>query len=195
MESIMVFTSDRSARGVLNSRTSLSHLQEEPLVAAAVDLLRCLNQLFGGVQCLTTGQQLSVQSLQFTLLLLLQADGPLIVSLRQSLQHIVVVLLQVLLPTAKVLLHRYRCPSQLSPVRNLGDNLSPMEREWNQKHFLCPEHIIIVFMSIFCPCGRRRVSLTGLKAKGLIGADRKPLEGGDILGRSASSSSSSPSSG
>ncbi|KAG7218280.1 hypothetical protein INR49_010338 [Caranx melampygus] len=166
MESIMVFTSDRSARGVLNSRTSLSHLQEEPLVAAAVDLLRCLNQLFGGIQCLTTGQQLSVQSLQFTLLLLLQADGPLIVSLRQSLQHIVVVLLQVLLPTAKVLLHS-------SSVL---------------------EHIIIVFMSIFCPCGRRRVSLTGLKAKGLIGADRKPLEGGDILGRSASSSSSSSSS-
>lgn len=81
------------------------YLQEHPLVWRAVDLLGCLNELLGGIQCLTAGEQLTVQSLHLTLLLLHQACSPLIVALGQRLQHVIVVLLQVLLLTAKVLLH------------------------------------------------------------------------------------------
>lgn len=83
----------------------LGHLQEQPLVLAAVDLLGRLNQLLGGIHRLTAGQQLTVQAFQLALLLLLQSSRPLVVSLRQRLQHVVVVLLQVLLLTAKILLH------------------------------------------------------------------------------------------
>lgn len=72
---------------------------------AAVDLLRCLDELLGGIECLTTGQQLTIQGFQLTLLLLLQPCRALILSLRQCLQHVIVVLLQVLLLTAKILLY------------------------------------------------------------------------------------------
>lgn len=58
-----------------------THLQEKPLVMTAVGLLGCLDELLGGIHCLTTGQQLSVQGLQLTLLFLLQSGGPFVVSL------------------------------------------------------------------------------------------------------------------
>ena len=90
-------------------RNELGHLQEEPLVLAAVDLLGRLNQLLGGVYCLTASQQLTVQGLQFALLLLLHRSRPLVISLRQRLQHVVVVLLQVLLLAAKILLYMHVC--------------------------------------------------------------------------------------
>lgn len=83
----------------------LWHLQEEPLVLTAVDLLGHLNELLGGIHFLTTCQQLSVQGLQLSLLLLPQSSRPLIASLRQRLQHVVVVLLKVLFSTAKILLN------------------------------------------------------------------------------------------
>lgn len=88
----------------LTEDSKLQHLQEKPLVLSAVDLLRGFNEFFGGVHGLTAGQQLFVQRLQLPLLLLLQARRPLAVPLRQRLQHIVVVLLQVLLSPAKILL-------------------------------------------------------------------------------------------
>lgn len=103
----MIYWSRLSACVQLKSaqQLRLGHLQEEPLVLEAVDLLGRLDQLLGGVDGLTAGQQLVVQGLQLALLLLLQPGRPLVVSLGQRLQHVVVVLLQVLLLTAKVLLH------------------------------------------------------------------------------------------
>lgn len=85
-----------------------SHLQEEPLVLAAIDLLSRLDELLGGVQRLTTSQQLTVQGFQLALLLLLQPSRPLVIALRQGLQHVVVVLLQVLLLTAEIVLWSQR---------------------------------------------------------------------------------------
>ena len=103
----MIYWSRLSACVQMKSaqQLGLGHLQEEPLVLEAVDLLGRLDQLLGGVDCLTAGQQLVVQSLQLGLLLLLQPGRPLVVSLGQRLQHVVVVLLQVLLLPAEILLH------------------------------------------------------------------------------------------
>lgn len=103
----MIYWSRLSACVQMKSaqQLGLGHLQEEPLVLEAVDLLGRLDQLLGGVDGLTAGQQLVVQSLQLGLLLLLQPGRPLVVSLGQRLQHVVVVLLQVLLLPAEILLH------------------------------------------------------------------------------------------
>lgn len=82
-------------------------LQECRLVLAPVHLLRLLYQPLGHVQGFSAVQQLRVQGLQLQLLVVLKLGCPLLVALGQDLQHVVVVLLQVLLLPAKVLLQRY----------------------------------------------------------------------------------------
>jgi len=69
-----------------------------------VDALRALDQLFGRVQGSPAAQKLAVQTLQHAVLLLVQRRRSRLVSLRQRLQDLVIVLLQVLLLTPEVLL-------------------------------------------------------------------------------------------
>lgn len=101
----------------------ISDLQEGAFVWSAVNFLRALDQLFGRVQCLAALQQLAVQTLQLAVLLLVQRRCSRLVSLRERLQDLVIVLLQVLLLTPKVLLKHTQCV-KTSPerVRDASDD-------------------------------------------------------------------------
>ena len=79
-------------------------LQEQSPVLAAVDPLGRLYELLGGVHRAAASQQLSIQDLKPALLVQVEPSRPLVVALRQRLENLVVVLLQVLLLTAEVLL-------------------------------------------------------------------------------------------